>query len=248
MSFPHRTSLEIRRIEKAFYRHFTDLIVESIRSFSISSKELNERMTVSNLDQLKAFVAQGKSVCGIIGHMGNWEWAIQKLALDADFPVRALYQPTSNKGFDNWLRKNRERFGASLVSTRSMRSLLKEMERHPIALGTLGDQTPVHVDRSHWMTFLHQPTPIYTGTEKMARNHNMVVFYISIHKSGRGYYHLRFDLITDDASKMEEHEITETHTRLLELSIVKQPEIWLWTAQTVEKESLETNSFSIISR
>ena len=84
MSFPDYPSAEIRRIEKAFYRHFCDLIAEGIKSFSISSRMLNERVTMTNLDQVRAFVEQGKSATAILGHMGNWEWILLKTAMDAE--------------------------------------------------------------------------------------------------------------------------------------------------------------------
>lgn len=243
MSFPDRTSEEIRRIESAFYRHFCDLIVEGVKAFSISKETIRDRVTVTNLEQVDQFIAGGKSVCGIVGHMGNWEWTILRLALQADYPVHALFQPTSNRGFDNWLKQSRERLGALLVSTREMRPLLQKMQNGPVALGTLGDQTPVHVDRSHWMTFLRQATPVYTGTEKLARNYDMAVFYIDVHKTGRGYYHVRFDLITDRPGDLPENELTEIHTRLLEASIMKQPEIWLWTHRRWKRSHLKPPDF-----
>ncbi|MFM9007455.1 MAG: lysophospholipid acyltransferase family protein, partial [Bacteroidota bacterium] len=43
-SFPEKSSREKRRIMKAFYRHFCDLIVESVKIFSISEQEAKMRM------------------------------------------------------------------------------------------------------------------------------------------------------------------------------------------------------------
>lgn len=243
LSFPDYSSKEIRRIEREFYRHLADLIVESIKAFSLSKEALLERVEVENMELLDDFIAQGKSVCGILGHMGNWEWVILRLAIEAKYPVHALYQPPSGKAAENWLKRNRERFGAILISTRRMRPLLKAMKHGPVALGTLGDQTPVHVDKSHWMNFLRQITPVYTGTERMARQYDMAVVYVSIHKKSRGHYKVRFDLITDTPNELAENELTEIHTRMLERSIVEQPSIWLWTHRRWKRSHLKPAHF-----
>jgi len=239
MSFPDKTSKEIRLIEKRFYKHFSDLIVEGVKSFSLSKEELEHRVTVTNLDLIQQLILKDKSVLGVLGHMGNWEWVILRLAQEANFPVHALYQPSSSKRFDSWMRNNRQRFGAMLESTRQLRPLLKKVKEQPIAIGSLVDQTPVHVEKAYWTNFMRQSTPVYTGSEKMARQYDMAVIYVSIHKTGRGFYHVNFELITDDPSKMAENEITETHTRLLENSIIQQPEAWLWTHRRWKRSHLK---------
>ncbi|MCP4120645.1 MAG: lysophospholipid acyltransferase family protein [Bacteroidetes bacterium] len=243
MSFPDKTSKEIRQIEKQFYKHFSDLIVEGIKSFSLTAESLEHRITVSNLDLIEKFIAKDKSVLGVLGHIGNWEWAVLRLAQIADFPVHALYQPSSSKRFDNWLTRNRQRFGALLVSTKQLRPLFRNVMEHPVAIGSLVDQTPVHVDKAHWMNFMRQPTPVYTGSEKMAIQYDMAVIYVSINKTGRGFYHINFELITDQPRQLQEHEITETHTRMLENSIIQQPEIWLWTHRRWKRSHLKPGHF-----
>ena len=39
-SFPEASAKEIQKITKAYYRHFSDIIVEGIKNLSISKKEL----------------------------------------------------------------------------------------------------------------------------------------------------------------------------------------------------------------
>src|SRR5436190_16385824 len=47
-SFPEKSIIDIRNIEQKFYCHFCDLIIESIKLFTISEKELARRNKIVN--------------------------------------------------------------------------------------------------------------------------------------------------------------------------------------------------------
>ena len=47
-SFPDKSEAELRKIEKDFYHHFADYIVETIKLAHISEKELQRRAFVQN--------------------------------------------------------------------------------------------------------------------------------------------------------------------------------------------------------
>ena len=49
-SFPEKSEKEILHIEKQFYRFFCDYVVETIKLFSMSKKEMMRRMTFGGLD------------------------------------------------------------------------------------------------------------------------------------------------------------------------------------------------------
>ncbi len=245
MSFPDKLNVELQAIEKGFYRHFADVIVENIKSTSISNEELSEHVHIVNLELVESFIVNGKSVIGVLGHLGNWEWAILKLGMNATFPVHALFQSSSSKRFDTWMKRNRERFGAILNSTREMRKVIHAMDKYPIGIGFLADQTPVNVQKAHWMRFMKQDTPVYLGAERMAKKHNTAVVYVDVTKKSRGHYEIKFELITDKAKTMNDYEITETHTRMLELSINRQPEIWLWSHRRWKRSHLKPKELTI---
>ena len=56
-SFPEKSEKEILHIEKQFYRFFCDYVVETIKLFSMSKKEMMRRMTFGGLDH--AILASG---------------------------------------------------------------------------------------------------------------------------------------------------------------------------------------------
>ena len=75
-SFPEKDLKEIVQIEKQFYSFFCDYIVETLKLFSISKKQLMRRMTFEGLDEIvESMNKKNKDFCFIyLGHYCNWEW------------------------------------------------------------------------------------------------------------------------------------------------------------------------------
>jgi KDO2-lipid IV(A) lauroyltransferase len=96
------------------------------------------------------------------------------------------------------------------------------------ATAFIADQTP-SPERAYWMTFLNQDTPVFQGTEGLARKLDKPVIYISITRPERGYYCMSMETLVADPTRTTDGEITEVHTRRLERDIRKYPELWLWT-------------------
>ena len=75
-SFPDKTLSEIKKIERKFYRHFTDILAEGIKNLTISQRELSKRLIVKNPEIMNELYTQNKSVLLVSGHYNNWEWLI----------------------------------------------------------------------------------------------------------------------------------------------------------------------------
>lgn len=75
-SFPDKNEKELIRIEKQFYHFFCDYMIETIKLFSISKKQLKRRMTFGGIDEIvKKLEEENKNFCFIyLGHYCNWEW------------------------------------------------------------------------------------------------------------------------------------------------------------------------------
>ena len=63
-SFPEKSETEIIKIEKGFYSWFADYIVETIKLFSMSERQIRKRMKFKGTEELDICVANGQS-CGI---------------------------------------------------------------------------------------------------------------------------------------------------------------------------------------
>lgn len=228
-SFPDKTTTEHIQITKGFYRHFCDLVMESLKVFTISQAEVNQRMKVINPDFLDRFYQEGKNVIVAGGHYNNWE--LFAVAIDAPLKHKAvaIYKPLASLFFDQKMRESRGKYGLEMISTKKVAEEF-EKKNAPLRAIIFGiDQSPRSPKRSYWSTFLNQDTAMLFGAEKYAKAYNLPIVYARINKLSRGQYTTEFVEAIEDPVKTGYGEITERMHELLEKDIRKQPEYWLWS-------------------
>jgi KDO2-lipid IV(A) lauroyltransferase len=93
----------------------------------------------------------------------------------------------------------------------------------------LSDQKPSKRSTYAWTQFLNQETAFLNGSEVLAKKFGFSAVYAHILSPKRGYYTVRFELITDNPAAMPDEEMTLKYAALLEQNIHAQPEQWLWT-------------------
>lgn len=235
-SFPEKTPQEIRKLRNAFYRHFADILVEGIKNLSISKEELLNRFKVKNPEIMQELYNQKKSVILVSGHYNNWEWLIT--AQNLLFPQQAMGigMPMTSKFWDKKVNKQRSRFGMKVVHAKNFKAEIQKIEDKPVAILTLGDQSPGDARKSYWMEFLNQQTAVLFGTEQMAHSNDFAVVFFVNRKVKRGYYEMQLTLVTENARTCKWGEITEKHTKLLENEINLQPAFWIWSHKRWKRE------------
>lgn len=228
-SFPERTEAEIQVIADRFFRWFCDLTLETLKTLTISPEEVRKRVEFKNIDLLRQFAREGRSVILVLGHYGNWELAGARYSQEKDIPqLYVIYHPLANTHFDRLMYHMRTRHGTKLYAMREASKAMLRDQALLTATAFIADQTP-SPERAHWMTFLEQDTPVFLGTEALARKLGQPVIYISITRPRRGYYCMAMELLVGNPSATAPGAITEAHTRRLEADIRNVPELWLWT-------------------
>ena len=76
---------------------------------------------------------------------------------------------------------------------------------------------------------MHQETPFLYGAEYFARKYNMPVLYYEVTKVRRGYYEVRFTPLCENPSEVPQYVITSRYIKMLNETIDRQPEFWLWS-------------------
>lgn len=229
-SFPEKSEDEIKLISKKYYKHLCDLFVETFKILTISKRSLLKRCPLDEsakkvFDQL----TETKSNCILVlGHQGNFEWAGHTMNMKCQQKLHVIYHPLSNKHFDGLMLKMRTRTGTKMIP---MKDTFREMVALKSELNIttfLADQTPAP-EFAYWTTFLNQDTPVFQGTEKIAKKLDYPVVYGLIKKEKRGYYKLHASMLVENPKSTQPGEITECFTRKLEEDIREQPETWLWS-------------------
>tara|TARA_R110002072_G_scaffold231054_1_gene388424 strand:+ start:149 stop:1069 length:921 start_codon:yes stop_codon:yes gene_type:complete len=229
-AFPEKTEEEKQKIAKKFYKHFTDIMIESIKSFSISEKEILKRYTYKNPELVNKFAKEGKSIALVSAHLANWEWSIST-PLVLDINLFGAYNKLRNETFEKTLRESREKFGITGATTANFIKLIKSNFENNIqgAYILLSDQSP-HIEKTfHWGTFFGVKVPVHTGAEMLAKKNDLVVINYRAKKIKRGYYETDFELITDNPKEYKDYEITDKFLRITERNITEQPEFYLWS-------------------
>ena len=163
-----------------------------------------------------------------MGHFGNWEWGGNAFSLSCKQPLYVIYHPLTNKQYDRLIYKMRTRFGARLIAMNDTFREMVSRRKEVTATAFIADQTPAP-ENAYWTTFLNQDTPVFWGTERIARKLNFPIVYVSIARKNRGKYELDAEMLCENPAATSDGEISELHTRRLEKDIRKQPEIWLWS-------------------
>jgi Kdo2-lipid IVA lauroyltransferase/acyltransferase len=228
-SFPEKSKSEIELIEKRFYRYLADLMLESIKTLTISAKELKKRFVFKNIEILKKHLQNDKSVIAVSGHYGNWEWGPVAVGLEINEKVLVVYKPLSDKRFEGLMNSMRSRFGSIMVPMKLTLRKVIEYKNDPIVLVLVGDQTPAREESQYFTTFLNQQTAVFLGVEKIALMLNNPIVYFSINRIKRGYYECVFKSLIENPVHTKDHEITEAHIKELEKNIRLHPEFWLWS-------------------
>ena len=139
-SFPNKSKDEINSIAKSFYRHFCDLIVEAIKMFGISERELIRRCKIRNPELLQHYFDLGKSVIIPAGHYGNWEMAATASNLQIAHQTVGVYSPLKNPFVNHKIAESRARFGLELVPINELKTFFKEYHGSPMAVLFGSDQ------------------------------------------------------------------------------------------------------------
>jgi KDO2-lipid IV(A) lauroyltransferase len=125
-SFPEKTQKERDDIEKEYFKYLADLIVETIKTISISEKEIKRRVVATNPEVLEKYFEQGKSVIAVSGHYCNWEYAALNYSAVSDKKFMIIYKPLSSEVYDDFFIKVRSRFGGIPVSMmQTMRKMVQ---------------------------------------------------------------------------------------------------------------------------
>lgn len=234
-SFPSASKRELRSYEHLFYRHLVFQMLSTPKFLLMSPRTLRRYLSLENLDLLEDLKREGHgAVIVLMGHYGHWElFAHANIYLsEVGYRQEQLYRPQKNQIIDSLAKYLRERLGAVATPKNDAgRALLKAMRRDgaPTAIAFIADQSP-SARNVHYITdFLHQPTAMLNGAERLAQRCQTPVVYLDVFRVRDNKYRGVFRLISKEPKETRVGEITELYTRLMETTIQRNPPYWLWS-------------------
>ena len=229
VAFPAKSANERERIEKKFYKNFTDSFIETIKAFSASPQFIKEHFAgdFSVFDELDKKGVQKVQLHS--GHNFNWEYASLRVALHPAYVLLTVYMPITNKVFNRMFQKMRSKTGAKLLSATNIRAEILPHRREKSVLALVADQNPGHPKSAYWVNFFGRPTPFVKAPESGARRGNTPVVFCYFRKEKRGYYLIHFHLADESPADTAVGELTKRYAAFLQASIEQQPDNYLWS-------------------
>lgn len=228
-AFPEKSEKELKVIEKLFYQNLSQIMVESLKAFTMTNKQIVRRHRITNISDVSD--VYNKKYGGIIAlpcHYGNWEWGAMSCKQLVWEPI-AFYKPLTNNYLDKYIKNNRSRYGTELVSiSDTARCFINNKDKHKIYV-MASDQSPSNKVKSIWVNFMGIETPFLHGPEFYSKKYNYPAVFVDIQRVRKGYYELELSTLADNPSELLPGELTKLYANKLEEVIRKRPENWLWS-------------------
>ena len=241
--FPNAKASEIKAYTKDFYKYLCDLIVENIKSYRISKKDIIDRVKFVDSDLVNDYYKKGKSVLILASHSGNWEWSLQSYSAQFDYQVEAVYKKLTNPTFDKIMLKIRTKFGANAIemSKAGREFLKKRKELRTFAI--VADQSPFIGEDKYWAQMFGQNTAYYVGPSQLARMLQCTVIYMDMRKVKRGFYEIHSHVISEPPYDKTDWSIIDNYSMLLEKNILQNPGHWLWSHKRWKYDQIQAEKF-----
>ncbi|RCW92401.1 lysophospholipid acyltransferase family protein [Winogradskyella arenosi] len=228
--FPDKSEQDIATITSQFYHHFCDMMVEAIKSLTITEAQMKKRFKFTNLELINDLEAKQRSIILMCAHYGSWEWIfiLQKHVKHKGY---AVYKRLANKYFDRLVKRIRAKYNSHLITTKETYKVLFDSKRKGELTinGFVSDQSPKATKAFHWNEFMGIKVPMYTGAEMLAKRLDMAVIFFSVKRIKRGYYETTFTTITEEPKTFDNFEITNLFFKMVEQQILEAPQYYLWT-------------------
>ena len=229
--FPDRDKRWRRQLERRYYRHLADLLVEGVYNLYATPPALKRRYRLVNRQVVDRYYERGQTVVLMSAHLGNWEYMVSSLGMQMLHHGIGVGKALNDKLVAGYITRRRTRYGTQVVDSSDVRREVAYYDQHhvPCALMMLSDQSPVNPHRSYWTTFLNRDTAFLYGAEHFARQYNYPVIYYSVEQVKRGHYEVTFTPLCEHPQEVPQYTIVESYARRLEQDILKHPEQWLWS-------------------
>jgi KDO2-lipid IV(A) lauroyltransferase len=221
---------EITQIVKYSFKNlfFNFLHIMELRNMSLT--ELEERVTVQNIEAVERVHKEGRAVIYVTSHYSSWELGGASLGAFVE-PVAAVYKKMKNRVYEDWLLAGRARFGNhNLEKTHVVKPLIKLIKAGK-ASGILID-TNINAKEGIIVDFMGKRirqtyTPAY-----LARKFNAAIIPVTIRTDDDENYTLMlFDEIPVEKTEDEKEDIlkaTQLQADWLSSIIKKEPKFWFW--------------------
>ena len=229
IAFPELSIAQRKRIMRAYYRGFADVMVEIAKTPRLTPEDIRKRVRIVNLDAVRGPLTAGRPVLIVAAHQCNWEWMLHALALNLGFPTDATYKPLKDPWADKFMLQLRSRFGSRMVPAPIFLGDVLKRLKVVRAVCMVADQEPTTSEYKHWTKFLNRDSAFFMGAEHIAKATRYQAFFVRMRRVRRGSYEMECLPLAEANEQLPAGAFTERYARLVEAQIREFPADWPWS-------------------
>lgn len=222
-------------IIKKYYRHITDLLIESIKACTLSREEFDKRFKVINPKLVEAYYTESQNIMIVTGHIGNWEWGATLIGSYVPHLSYGIYKSLSNPLINQYILKTRSRYDTILVEMKETGKIFTKDSSEPYAIILVSDQSPNNMDKAIWSSIFGKPTPYAHGMDDISRERKLPIIYADIKQVSRGTYELTFSVMLENPQDFERGYATNLFSKKIEELVIERNDDWLWSHKRWKK-------------
>lgn len=221
---------EAKRFVRRCYEHIGLSLVENLMLPRLHARhELRSMVRIEGEERIRALLAEGRGVIGVIGHLGNWELGGLAVALTG-LPIHVIARPVENPWIDRYLAGFRTSTGTSVIPKFGAVAAAREVLRQREILVVLADQDARKA--GVFVRFFGRPASTVKTPAMLALRYRAPIVPVNIFREGRESHVVRIGdpILPADFPSIEDgmRALTAAYTSRLEEFIREHPEQWMW--------------------
>ena len=232
-AFPGKSMAEIIAIAKGVYRNMAIVAADFFDIPKLTRENMQELIEIEGLEHCRKALEKNKGVLMFGAHFGNWEVGAIALSLELK-PSVVIYRPLDNPLLENLVTWVRSCTGnIPIAKDFAMRSMLRHLKKNDI-LGILIDQN-VSTTEGVFVDFFGRPACTTIGVALLALHTGAPAIPGCVVRMADGRYRLvlgdEVELVRTGDREQDIFVNTQIFTRIIEDTIRKYPDQWLWVHQ-----------------
>jgi KDO2-lipid IV(A) lauroyltransferase len=241
-AFPEKPRAEVVRIARAAYAHLGRVTMESAVIPELGPAELLAMFDEPvGWEHMEAARALGRGVLLVTGHLGNWEVGGAYVAARG-LPVEAVARRMQNPFFDEYVTRNRNRLGVTVVhDADAVRRIPRAMRENGV-VGLLVDQG-VKGLASTYVPFFGRPAKTPRGPAVFALRLGVPTLFVAALREAGGRYRFHVEpveIVDTGERERDVDAIVAGYTAQLERYVRGAPEQYFWHHRRWKRQPPDT--------
>ncbi len=229
-AFPDYTPERIKKIAFGCYKSFAITLIEILLMPYMSRDEIKRAVNWTNLSFVKEKEEEKNGLLLLSAHFGNWEYMAASMGANLDSTMSVIVKPQRNKLVTDWLNAARTKWGNRVVSLGiSIRQVYQELKEKRVVAMVADQSGPAEGIR---VNLFGRKASVYTGPAVLSLKTKAPILYgCAVRQPDYTYTAEFFEIKTDDLPDDQEEKVTiisQRMTDILESTVRKYPEQWLW--------------------